>query len=215
MNSYWKYSLFLRKEELGSSSESEGVTNRVRTWEERLSSETPVLENRKLAAKDLRKDCRVKACTSGTEEARHVCVRAREQRHTVCAFWAKSLRSCLTLQLPTFWTGAHQAPLPVGFSRQEHWSGLPTTQAQPYKSKNPSWGFQRDLLSEFSEDCLTHWWAPSSKVRSAPLILRHSLRCVWEGDIRAVTASSRPPGTGTVRTPSPVCWEKVTVQEDR
>ena len=65
MNSYWKYSLFLRKEELGSSSGSEGVKNRVRTWEERLSSETPALENRKLAAKDLRRDCRVKACTSG------------------------------------------------------------------------------------------------------------------------------------------------------
>ena len=23
------------------------------------------------------------------------------------------------------WTVAHQAPLPMGFSRQEHWSGLP------------------------------------------------------------------------------------------
>ena len=28
--------------------------------------------------------------------------------------------SCLTL-----WTAAYQAPLPMGFSRQEHWSGLP------------------------------------------------------------------------------------------
>ena len=25
----------------------------------------------------------------------------------------------------TPWTVAHQAPLPMGFSRQEHWSGLP------------------------------------------------------------------------------------------
>ena len=25
----------------------------------------------------------------------------------------------------TPWTVAHQAPLPTGFSRQEHWSGLP------------------------------------------------------------------------------------------
>ena len=25
----------------------------------------------------------------------------------------------------TFWTVAHQAPLCVGFSRQEYWSGLP------------------------------------------------------------------------------------------
>ena len=25
----------------------------------------------------------------------------------------------------TPWTAAHQAPLPMGFSRQEHWSGVP------------------------------------------------------------------------------------------
>ena len=25
----------------------------------------------------------------------------------------------------TQWTAAHQAPLSMGFSRQEHWSGLP------------------------------------------------------------------------------------------
>ena len=26
---------------------------------------------------------------------------------------------------PTLWAVAHQFPLPMGFSRQEHWSGLP------------------------------------------------------------------------------------------
>ena len=36
---------------------------------------------------------------------------------------AKSLQSCLTLCDP--WTIAHQAPLSMGFSRQEYWSGLP------------------------------------------------------------------------------------------
>ena len=36
---------------------------------------------------------------------------------------AKSLQSCLTLCDPT--DGSHQAPLSLGFSRQEHWSGLP------------------------------------------------------------------------------------------
>ena len=30
---------------------------------------------------------------------------------------------CLTLETP--WTVACQAPLPMGFSRQEYWSGLP------------------------------------------------------------------------------------------
>ena len=36
---------------------------------------------------------------------------------------AKFLRSCPTLC--TSWTMAHQAPLSLGFSRQEYWSGLP------------------------------------------------------------------------------------------
>ena len=34
---------------------------------------------------------------------------------------AESLQSCLTV---TPWTVAHQDPLSMGFSRQEHWSGL-------------------------------------------------------------------------------------------
>ena len=36
---------------------------------------------------------------------------------------AKSLQSCLTLVTPEM--AAHQAPPSLGFSRQEHWSGLP------------------------------------------------------------------------------------------
>ena len=32
-------------------------------------------------------------------------------------------KSCSTLATP--WTVAHQAPLSMGFSRQEYWSGLP------------------------------------------------------------------------------------------
>ena len=36
---------------------------------------------------------------------------------------AKSLQSCLSLAIPQ--TAAHQAPPSLGFSRQEHWSGLP------------------------------------------------------------------------------------------
>ena len=39
---------------------------------------------------------------------------------------AKSLQSCPT---PTPWTGDHQAPPSMGFSRQEYWSGLPFTSA--------------------------------------------------------------------------------------
>ena len=38
---------------------------------------------------------------------------------------AKSFQLCLTLYDLTLWTVAHQATLPMGFSRQEYWSGLP------------------------------------------------------------------------------------------
>ena len=42
----------------------------------------------------------------------------------VAAAAAKSLQSCPTLCDPTD-RAAHQAPLSLGSSRQEHWSGLP------------------------------------------------------------------------------------------
>ena len=35
----------------------------------------------------------------------------------------KVTQSCPTLVTP--WTGAHQAPVSMGFSRREYWSGLP------------------------------------------------------------------------------------------
>ena len=51
---------------------------------------------------------------------------------------AKSLQSCLTFVTP--WTVIHQAPLSVGFSRQEHWSGLPCPPPQglPHPGTEPT-----------------------------------------------------------------------------
>ena len=43
--------------------------------------------------------------------------------HKTAAAAAKSLQSCPTQCDPI--DGAHQAPPSLGFSRQEHWSGLP------------------------------------------------------------------------------------------
>ena len=53
----------------------------------------------------------------------------------------------------TPWMAAHQAPLSMGFSRQEHWSGLPCTPpgnfplqgAEPTSPASPS--LQADSLS--------------------------------------------------------------------
>ena len=42
--------------------------------------------------------------------------------HSDCCGDASVTKSCPTLATP--WTVAHQAPLSMGFSRQEYWSGL-------------------------------------------------------------------------------------------
>ena len=49
------------------------------------------------------------------------------------------------------WTEAHQAPLSMGFSRQEYWSGLPC----PPSRDLPDPGTEPTLLS------LLHWQAGS------------------------------------------------------
>ena len=46
--------------------------------------------------------------------------------------YAQLLQSCLTLC--NLWTVTHQAPLSMGFSRQEYWSGLPCP-PQSFKTK--------------------------------------------------------------------------------
>ena len=48
----------------------------------------------------------------------------------ICIYMTESLhdglvaKSCPTLAIP--WSVARQAPLSMGFSRQEYWSGLPS-----------------------------------------------------------------------------------------
>ena len=48
----------------------------------------------------------------------------------------KSLSRVRLFSIP--WTAAYQAPLPMGFSRQEYWSGvpLPSPQLSPWKASN-------------------------------------------------------------------------------
>ena len=51
--------------------------------------------------------------------------------------------------LATPWTAAHQAPPSMGFSRQEHWSGVPLPSPKlslvMYKSKQGQWTIQTSL----------------------------------------------------------------------
>ena len=52
----------------------------------------------------------------------------------------------------TPWTAAHQAPPSLGFSRQEHWSGLPFSSPVHDSEK---WKWSRSVVSDFSDpmDC--------------------------------------------------------------
>ena len=63
---------------------------------------------------------------------------------------AKLLYSCLTLCDPMDYI-AHQVPLPMGFSRQEYWSGLPC----PPPGDLLTQGLNPESLS------LPHWQAGS------------------------------------------------------
>ena len=54
--------------------------------------------------------------------------------------WKVKVESLSRVQLlVTSWTAAYQAPLPMGFSRQEYWSGVPSPLSQ--KSNAPKFGF--------------------------------------------------------------------------
>ena len=61
---------------------------------------------------------------------------------------AKFLQLCQTLC--TLWTAAHQAPISMGFSRQEHWSGLPF----PPPGDLPDPGIQTESLNV---SCIGRW----------------------------------------------------------
>ena len=62
-----------------------------------------------------------------------------------------SLRKCVLLaqSSPTLCdsiTVAQQAPLSVGFSRPEYWSGLPFSSTVPYTTRKEFNGYQLDAL---------------------------------------------------------------------
>ena len=61
------------------------------------------------------------------------------------------LLSCVRL-FATAWTAAHQAPPPMGFSRQEYWSGVPSPSPIGRKPKNIYYIFKFCFLSNIQKD---------------------------------------------------------------
>ena len=76
---------------------------------------------------------------------------------TVACLCAKSLQSCLTFCDPPQ-TLAHQAPLSMGFSRQQYWSGLPCP--SPRDLTDPRIEQMSPALQAYSSP-LTNWEAPT------------------------------------------------------
>ena len=60
---------------------------------------------------------------------------------------SKVTQSCLTLA--TSWIAAYQAPLSMGFSRQEYWSGVPLPSPLGSTSVNKSSGYNGILVELF------------------------------------------------------------------
>ena len=64
----------------------------------------------------------------------------------------------------TLWTIAHQAPLSMGFSRQEYWSGLP--RPSPGDLPNPGMELTSPEAPALQADSLllSHWGTPINSV---------------------------------------------------
>ena len=51
-------------------------------------------------------------------------------------------------------TAAHQAPLSLGFSRQEHWSGLPFPSLPEWEGSSKAWGYMYGGGGLVTKSCL-------------------------------------------------------------
>ena len=89
---------------------------------------------------------------------------------------SEATQSCLTLRTP--WTGAHQAPPSMAFSRQEYWSRLPLP--------SPSYSHRGTFdLTEYAE-AFKHHLHPISSVQFSRSVVSDSL---WSHELQ----HTRPP----------------------
>ena len=71
--------------------------------------------------------------------------------------------------LATPWTAAYQAPLSMGFSRQEYWSGVPVPSPKVRLPKNCSLG-------------CSSWFSPSPALREASCyVVSYPRKLTWQG----------------------------------
>ena len=74
--------------------------------------------------------------------------------------WKVKVKSLSRVRLlATPWTAAHQAPLSMGFSRQEYWSGVPSPSPINTHALNiiPYSLFKKTLVMQYSCYCINSW----------------------------------------------------------
>ena len=90
--------------------------------------------------------------------------------------WKVKVKSCSCVQLfATPWTEAHQAPPPIGLSRQEHWSGVPFPSPMPESEKGKGVHRKYNESSEGAASKLA-WWS-EGVLRDRELLGQYLLRC--------------------------------------
>ena len=93
--------------------------------------------------------------------------------------------SCFSCVQPfvTHWTVVFQAPLSMGFSRREYWSGLPF----PPPRDLPYWGMEPCLL------CLQHWQSGSLPLAPSGKPMASMMQWTWTwANFRRQWGTGRP-----------------------
>ena len=96
-----------------------------------------------MKAKAIRKDFPQKLLNSREEQGRYQAATGQRRNHRdkyssppfVCCVLSQSVSHAQLFAAPE--TATHQAPLSMGFSRQEYWSGLPTSGNLPNSGIKP------------------------------------------------------------------------------
>ena len=104
-------------------------------------------------------------------------VNSRGSNHMTTVVAVVQSLSCVWL-FATPWTAAHQAPPPMGFSRQEYWSGVPS----PFSSVQ--------FTSVQSLSCVRLFAAPWIAARQASLSITNSRSSLKLTSIESVMPSS-------------------------
>ena len=97
----------------------------------------------------------------------------KNAKYTISSYISETLSCCLVAKLCTTfvteWTAGRQAPLSVGFPRQEHWSGLPFPPPGDLPGRKSREGSSRGSSNQGLNPYLLHWQADS-------LLLSHQTR---------------------------------------